>query len=78
MVSSDQGKTYSCNQVSPSDDKFPSWLPNMSKNTPFPPVENPVILSAHGSPGANFTPGKAPPPEPITEVFCVFTEQDGK
>ncbi|MCE9589023.1 MAG: BNR repeat-containing protein [Planctomycetes bacterium] len=78
MVSADQGKTYSCNQVSPSDDKFPSWLPNMSKNTPFHPVENPVILYTHGAPGANFVPGRATPQEPVTEVYCVFTEQDGK
>lgn len=78
MVSNDLGETYVCNQISDTDDKFPSWLPNMSLNTPFHRVENPVILYTRGSPGANFTPGKAPPPEPVTDVLCVFTEQSNK
>lgn len=75
MVSDNGGKTYSCNQISQSDDTKPSWLPTISKNSLYHRVEKPAILYTHGDPAMITPPGSKTPEEGITEVFCVFVEQ---
>ncbi|MCX5662515.1 MAG: BNR-4 repeat-containing protein [Planctomycetota bacterium] len=69
MVSADAGKSWSCHQVSPTDDKLANWLPNISRNSVLHPVEKPTILYTHGLPGG------ATPEEPETEIYCVRVEE---
>lgn len=77
LVSSDMGRTYTCTQISQTDETHPSWLPTISKNSLFHRVEKPAILYTHGQPGANYQPGAAVPSEPVTDIYCTFVDMNG-
>lgn len=68
LVSADGGRTWSCDQVSPTDDALASWLPNITRNSVLHPVDRPTILYTHGLPGGGT------PEEPETEIYCVMIE----
>ncbi len=58
-------QVLACSQISPTDPQTPNWLPMISRNGPFQPVRNPVILYTHGAGG------KGCRPADNTEVWCV-------
>jgi len=68
LVSADAGRSFSCRQVSVTDETTANWLPNISRGGVYNPVENPVILYTHGPAGVGCS------PETQTEVYCVMTE----
>ena len=68
LVSDGGTGPFECNQVSPTDGDGASWLPSLSLPGPFHPVEKPVILYTHG------TPGKGLKPATETEIYCVIVE----
>ena len=59
-----------CRQVSPTDETVANWMPNVSQPGPFSPVEAPVILYMHGSPGRGLQTATGTE----TEVYCVITD----
>lgn len=74
MVSPDNGKTFACQQVSPTDANRANWLPNISKGSPSHPVDKPVLLYTRGDPGAFCDPRYK---EPVTDIYCVFVDHVG-
>lgn len=75
MASLDGGDTFSCKQISKTDPSKPSWLPNISKNSPYHRVDNPVIVYTHGEPGLIKKAGSNEMEEALTEVYCVFVNE---
>jgi len=61
-----KGIDLTCSQISETDPQTASWLPNISRQQLFAPVENPVVLYTHGVKGE----GCLPPD--TTEVYSVF------
>ena len=66
LHSSDKAQSFTCDQISPSDPRTPSWLPSISRPGPFHPVKKPVIIYTHGSAGAGTKPNIQ------TEVWCLM------
>lgn len=65
LASTDEGRQFSCQQISATDPAAPSWLPTISRPGPFHPVQTPVILFTHGP----FSAEKVD-----TEVWAVLVE----
>jgi hypothetical protein len=61
------GEEVTCSQISPTDPDTASWLPNISRQQLFAPVECPTILYTHGIKGE----GCSPPDE--NRVYCILT-----
>ncbi len=72
LCSTDQGKSFTCQQISPTDSKVASWLPSISRAGPFHPVHKPVILYTHGEPHPKE--GEGCHSTVLTEVYAVFVE----
>lgn len=72
LCSRDGGKSFSCNQVSPSDPAVAHWLPLLPHGGPFHPVEKLTILYTRGESTAK--PGEGCNASGHTDVYAVHVE----
>ncbi|MHC4887311.1 MAG: BNR-4 repeat-containing protein, partial [Planctomycetota bacterium] len=70
LMTEDEGATFTCNEVGESVEGIPNWLPSISQQGPYHPVENPVFLYTHGTKSAEE--GCHPPH--TTQVYCIRVE----
>jgi len=75
LVTTDRGKSFVCNPIGEPAPGTPNWLPAISQQGPYHPVENPMLLYTCGT--------KNPKREQegcrsthLTKVFCVRVEMD--
>ena len=68
----DDGRSFSCTQISETDETMANWIPSITRPGPFHPVDNPVILYTHGHPNAREGEGCKATHE--TEIYAVFVE----
>jgi hypothetical protein len=68
LCSRDGGGTFECNMVSEPDGSVANWLPAISLQGVYHPVERPVLLYTRGVPGDGCK------PDTRTEVYCVMIE----